>query len=140
MSGPLAQLSERAKLSANGGGAASFDLQAFRAAKAEAVYEPFQVVLGVVTEEDGTERPETISIPPLRDWTLDSQAKMSEGDIIGALEDLVGAEQAMLFRKYRWTMGEFEALFDALGKWSGFQMGQSVSSRLPGPASHPKSV
>ena len=113
----------------------TFDLQAFRASQAEAVHEPFTVILGVAKDDDGTEHNETIGIPPLKVWTLEAQGLMAEGDILGAFELVLGLESTDLFRKYQWKLGEFEALSDALGKWSGFKMGQPGSQRLPGHAS-----
>ena len=102
-----------------------FDLTAYRAANAEASQKPFLVTLGIEKDDEGNERLETLEIPPIRQWPIVAQSKMAEGDIVGGIEELTGPEGAELFAKYRWTFGEFEALFNELGKWSGFQTGQT---------------
>jgi hypothetical protein len=108
-----------------------FDLSAYRAAHAEAIKETFPVKLGIAKDDDGTEHAEEIMIPAIREWPIEAQSKIGQGDIVGGIEELVGPEGAELFQKYRWTFGEFEALFEALSKWSGFETGQP-SQRLPG--------
>lgn len=101
-----------------------FDLTSYRASQAEIAKETFPVKLGVTKDENGNEHEETIQIPGIRDWPIEAQAKLGQGDIVGGITDLVGPEGAELFRAFNWTFGEFQALFEALSQWSGFQMGR----------------
>lgn len=108
-----------------------FDLAAYRAKQLESNGEVkyFHVQLG--TNEDGTA--ESIRIPQLRKWPLTAQDAFANGQIVEGIKRLVGDEQATLFTKFDWTFGEFEALFEALSNWSGFQTGQpSVKPPAPG--------
>lgn len=121
----------------NGSDPAGFDLAGFRAAQAEATHETFTVTLGEHTTEGGAVvegEHDVIEFPELRQWPIEAQTKFSEGDIVAGMTLLVGDKQAEMFRSYRWTFGEFEALFDALSKWSGFQTGTpSAQPRVPVP-------
>jgi hypothetical protein len=108
-----------------------FDLSAFRTQSADEEVKYFPVHLGTDKDEDGNERDVTLRIPPLRRWPLKAQDAFSEGKVVEGIRYLVGDEDAELFEKWDWTFGEFEALFEALSKWSGFQAGQ-LSVKPPG--------
>jgi hypothetical protein len=110
----------------NGAGPAGFDLASYRAAQAEVTHQTFPVRLG--TNDDGTEA--IIEFPELRQWPLEAQEVLGRGDVVNGLIMLVGQDQAERFRAFHWTFGEFEALFEALSTWSGFEMGQP-SARPP---------
>jgi len=108
---------------------AGFDLTAYRASRAEAAAETFPVTLGDSKDDEGNTVTEIIEIPALRDWPLDAQASLGSGNIVEGITALIGPEAAERFEAYRWTFGEFEALFDALAEWSGFQMGRPLPPR-----------
>jgi hypothetical protein len=112
----------------NGSAPGEFDLAGYRAAHAEATHKTFRVVLGTQTNEDGTEHEDVVEFPEQSQWSLDAQDLMAQGDIVGALTELLGPEQTVLFRSYHWNGGEVLALFEALSKFSGFGTGQ-LSSR-----------
>lgn len=115
-----------------------FDLAAYRAAQAEATYESFPVTLGERKDDEGNPVIDQVTIPPMRRWPIQAQSLFSSGDIVAGIGMLVGPEGEDLFRDYNWTFGEFEALFETLSKWSGFQMGRpSVPRPVLGPT--PKS-
>lgn len=110
-----------------------FDLATYRERQADEDTEVkyFSVHLGQDKDDDGNERDVTLRIPPLRKWPIKAQDAFSEGRIVEGIRLLVGDEEGELFEKWDWTFGEFEALFEALSKWSGFQMGQP-SVKPPG--------
>lgn len=99
-----------------------FDLQAHRAAAAEATFETFPVYLGVRTDDDGRETIDKVEIPPTRQWPIDAQEILSNNPL-SAIEMMIGPDATALFRSYRWTVGEFLDLFDEISRWSGFQTG-----------------
>lgn len=125
---------------------AGFDLEQFRASQAEIQKAPFPVRLGsekVSVDDDGNEcepyeRDEIIEIPHPDYWSLEAQVKLGQGDMFGWIADLVGPANLERFWAAGFNMGEFRALQDAIGKWSGFTQGPS-SPGPPGPALTPKS-
>ena len=84
----------------------------------------FHVDLGESKDNEGEPVKDSIRIPPLRKWSIKAQDALASGRIVEAIQILVGPEDSRLFEQYDWTFGEFEALLDALSKWSGFQTGQ----------------
>ena len=110
-----------------------FDLDAFRQRQpAPDMATWFEVKLGTTKDEDGNEVDEIVRIPPLRLWSARAMDLLSQGQTGPAMRVAVGDDQAAVFERYDLTMGEYEALFDDLGRWSGFQMGR-LSSPRPGP-------
>ena len=115
----------------------TFNLAIFREREAEAEageeMKYFHVVLGESRDENGNTVKDTVRIPPLRKWSIKSQDAFANGKIVEGIQLLVGPDNAQLIEQYNWTFGEFEALFEALSKWSGFQTGQpSVKPPAPG--------
>lgn len=109
----------------------SFNLGAYRENQLETNGDVkyFYVELGI--NEDGAE--DKVRIPQLRRWPIKAQDAFANGQIVEGIKRLVGDDDAALFEQYDWTFGEFEALFEALSKWSGFQTGQpSVKPPAPG--------
>jgi hypothetical protein len=111
----------------NGADSAGFDLAGYRAAHAEATHKTFPVKLGAHEDEAGNVVVDVIEFPEQRQWSLDAQDKFAQGDVVGGFEILLGPEQWALFHSYDWRFGEVEALFEAVAKWSGFEMGQGSS-------------
>ena len=99
--------------------------------RSQVEWKSFEVHLGKDKDEDGNERDVVLHIPPLRRWPIKAQDAMAEGRVVEGIRLLVGPTDAELFERWEWTFGEFEALFEALSKWSGFRMGQ-LSVKLPG--------
>jgi hypothetical protein len=106
----------------------TFDLSRFRAREAEEdrleEVKYFHVYLGDSKDEEGNLVKDNVRIPQLRKWSIKSQDAFANGKIVEGIRLLVTEEESKLFDEYNWTFGEFEALFDALSNWSGFQTGQ----------------
>lgn len=87
-----------------------FDLDAERAARVEAMGEPFTFV------SHGA----TYTMPSPKQWPVQVTGMLSDGDLPGALRLLLGPDQADAFLNGGpITMGDLEALFGAVAKWSG---------------------
>lgn len=107
-----------------------FNLEAYRSSqKDESLNETFDVDLGESKDDEGNVRHDAVSIPNIKRWPIAAQAKFGDGDIVGGMNLLVGPEGAELFEQYNWTLGEVEALFEALAEWSGFQTGPNSVQR-----------
>ncbi len=90
-------------------GDAPFDLDAARAARQEAAGEGFKFTWGGKPYE----------CPAAEDWPLAVQSSLSEGDLLGALRNLLGDKQMNEFEAGKPTMGDVKDLFDAIAKFSG---------------------
>ncbi len=87
-----------------------FDLDAARAARAEATGERFAF----------TSHGESYTMPGPKDWPVQVTAALSKGDLEGALTQLLGPEDTGRFLGGGpVTMGDLEALFGAVAKWAG---------------------
>ena len=87
-----------------------FDLDAARAARTEALGEPFTF----------TSYGQTFTAPSPKQWPIQVTAALSNGDLTGALEMLLGPDQSAAFLAAGpVTMGDIEALFTAIAKWAG---------------------
>lgn len=119
---------------------AGFDLEQYRASQAEIQKASFPVRLGsekVTVDGDGNEcepyeKDDIIDIPHPDYWSFEAQVKMAQGDLYGWIADLVGQTNLERFWAAGFTMGEFRALQDAIGRWSGFSQGPG--SPLPPPS------
>ena len=89
-----------------------FDLDAAGAAIREALGDPFRFVYGG----------EEFTVPPVKAWPIKVTALLAEGDMVGAMRLLLGPEQAERMFDASATplaMGDVEALFTAIARWSG---------------------
>jgi len=91
---------------------ATFDLDAARSARAEHVGERFTF------QSHGA----TYTMPTPKEWPIQTTALLSKGDLEGALRSLLGPDQSQEFLAGGpVTMGDIEALFTAVAKWSGVE-------------------
>ncbi len=91
---------------------APFDLDASRAARTEALGEPFAF----------TSHGETYTMVPPKEWPVQVTAMLAEGDLVGALRGLLGDDQADSFLAGGTvTMGDLEALFAEVARWAGVE-------------------
>lgn len=117
-------------------GGEGFDLLAYRASQAEVKDDTYPIKVPIPSDNGDEPQVATIHMPSSRRWPIRAQALFAEADVIGAIKLIAGEENARLFEEADWTVGEFEALFEAMSKWSGFQTGRpSVPS--PGRGSTP---
>lgn len=88
---------------------AAFDLDAANAARREAEGEPFTFTW------QGTEW----SCAPAKEWPIATASRLSAGDLPGALLLIMGDDEGQAFLDTKPSMGDVEALMDALAKFSG---------------------
>jgi hypothetical protein len=106
------------------GNTPAFDLDAARAARAETVGETFPFIF----------KGEQFAVQSPNDWPLDAQARISDGDFAGAFAPMLvgGIDTFNELVKLGMTVGDLNALFDEIGKWSG--TGSLPNSAAPSPA------
>jgi len=90
-------------------GDAPFDLDAARAARQEAAQDGFKFTWGGKPYE----------CPAADEWPLSVQMELSSGNLVGALEQLLGDKQMKTFLQGNPTMGDVKDFFDALSAFSG---------------------
>jgi hypothetical protein len=96
---------------ANGKTADTFDLQAAaKAAASEASRRPFAF----------TYKTKRYQVPPALDWPVAALAALAEGNLEGALTELLGEQVYERLVKAGLTVGELNALFSKLGAEAGF--------------------
>ncbi len=98
-------------MTATGGNAKQkpFDLDAIGAARREAEGQ------GFVFSFTG----ETFTCLPSKEWPLSVSTRLTEGDLVGALNGILGVDQAEVFLAGNPTMGDVEALMTAVAKDAG---------------------
>ncbi|BCJ41676.1 hypothetical protein GCM10010168_53260 [Actinoplanes ianthinogenes] len=62
---------------------------------------------------------ETYTIAPSKDWDLDALDAMEEGQIVKPVKLILGAEQWATFKTKRRTIGDLNAMFEALQTAAG---------------------
>lgn len=88
-----------------------FDLEAAaKAAEVEANGDPFPFQL----------RGEVFAVPPAAEWPIDVPSRLKDGDLAGAMESMLNGNYER-FIGQRPTMGELNALFDAISEWAGVE-------------------
>lgn len=87
-----------------------FDVDAARAARAEAAAEPFLFSLG------GQE----FEIPPAAEWPIMAVQLMAEGKLQEAMEELLGPVQSVAFRQVGARIADVTAVMEAVSSWQGF--------------------
>jgi hypothetical protein len=93
------------------GKAAPFDLDAaVAAAAAEGKAKPFAF----------TYKRARYEVPPSSQWSLTALDKLADGDLAGALAEMLGEDYTKI-RDAGLTLGEVNALIEAIGKESGFE-------------------
>lgn len=92
----------------------AFDLDKASAAITEAAADPFTFTWAGGSYET----------PNVKSWSVDVVAAAATGNIVGAMEELLGQEQWAEFRKGKPTLGTIEALFAAISKDSGLTPGE----------------
>lgn len=97
----------------NGSRRAPLDLDAARAARAEAEGETFPF----------TFCGEEYAVRPTMTWPLESQNRLAEGDLIRAVPDLLvgGEESYRALCEAGATVGDLTALFQEVGVWAGME-------------------
>lgn len=103
-----------------------FDLDAARAARAEATQETFPFILFGQTYE----------VRPTDDWPLESQTALAQGDLVAAVPQLLvgGEETYKTLCRAGANVGDLTVLFQEVAKWAGMEdLGNS--SGPPRPAS-----
>ena len=90
-------------------GDAPFDLDAARAARREASGEGFKFKWGKKAYE----------CPPAKEWPMTVTGLLSEGNLLDAMEQILGPKQFTAFMKNEPSMGDLEDLMSALAKFSG---------------------
>lgn len=100
-------------MSANGGTTTKkdkpFDLDAVAAARREAAGEGFTF----------TFKGATFACLPAKEWPITVSALLTKGDLIGALTDIMGADQAEVFLAGKPTMGDVETLMTQIAEFQG---------------------
>lgn len=91
----------------------AFDLDAARAARREAVGEPFPFTFGG----------DNFSLPPSREWPIEATDLIAEGQIGRAMKVLL-ADQWLTFSALGATVGDLRDLFSALSSWTGLTPGE----------------
>lgn len=91
-----------------------YDLDAGRAARAEAKGEPFTFSFGGQEYE--------IASP--RQWPIEATEAMSTGALTTALRLLLGEEQYATFMVNKPTIGDVEDLMTAVAKWQDLTLGK----------------
>lgn len=90
----------------------TIDLDAARAAKAEALGEPFTF----------THQQHTFTIPDQAQWPLTVLDLMSDGKIVAALKELLGPDQWTVMQTLPpLTLDDVKTLFDAVASAMGVQ-------------------
>ena len=102
--------------------AASFDLEAYRTNTAATVTLYFEVNLGEGKDGEGNPVDEVLRIPELRSWPAEALDAISQGQIVEGMRLAIGGDDLRLL--VGWTVGEYEAVFDALSRWEGFKTGR----------------
>lgn len=115
----------------NGAGPATrvaLDLDARRAARAEAGQETFAFTLAG----------ETYEVRPTNDWPLEAQNRLADGEIAGALPALLvgGAETYLALCAAGATIGDMTELFNAVAAWAGLESLPNLPAPRP-PATTP---
>jgi hypothetical protein len=115
-------------MTGNGHQPVAFDLDAARAARAEATRETFPFVFGGDRYE----------VKPTDEWSLDTAALLSEGDVAAAVPLLLegGDEAFAKLRANGANLGDLRVLFEEVGRWAGVG-GLPNSSPPQPPASIP---
>jgi hypothetical protein len=110
-------------MTGNGHAPVAFDLDAARAARAEATRETFPFVFGG----------ESYAVKPTDEWSLDAAALLSEGDLAAAIPLLLegGAEAFAKLRADGANLGDLRTLFEEVGRWAG--VGSLPNSSPPRP-------
>lgn len=88
---------------------AVFDLDAARAARREAVGEAFTFAW----------HGEVYTCQPAKEWSINTASALSSGDLVSAIGMILGDEQGPRFLATDPSMGDVEALMDALAEFSG---------------------
>lgn len=91
----------------------AFDLDAARAARAEAAGDPFVFVFGG----------EVWTLPPSREWPLEATDALAAGHIGPAMRVLLGDQWAE-FAKQGARVGDLTDLFQGLSAWQGLTPGE----------------
>lgn len=94
-------------MTANGG--TTFDLDAAGAARREAAGEGFKFIW---------KKKPYVCLPP-KEWPITVTSSLSEGDLVGAISEILGEKQAVPFLKGNPTTGDVEALMEAIAKHTG---------------------
>lgn len=89
---------------------ATFDLDAARAARREAVQETFTF------KWEGA----VYTCLPAKEWPIDVTALLVEGDLSGAVQQILGDEQGERFLATHPSVGDVESLMEALAEFAGF--------------------
>lgn len=92
----------------------AFDLDAARAARREAVGEPFPFTFGG----------ENFTLPPSKEWPLEATDFLADGHIGPAMKVLLGDRQWATFSALGATVGDLKDLFSALSNWTGLTPGE----------------
>lgn len=98
-------------MTANGGTTKTkpFDLDAAAAARREAEGEGFSF----------TFKGDTFVCRPAKEWPIVVSGLLTEGNLIGALTEILGDGQGEKFLAAKPTMGDIEDLMTAISKFSG---------------------
>ena len=98
-------------MTANGGTTKSkpFDLDAAAAARREAEGAGFTFIF----------KGDTYACLPAKEWPIAVSGLLSEGNLIGALTEILGPEQGEKFLAGKPTMGDIEDLMTHIAKFSG---------------------
>lgn len=88
--------------------AATFNADAARAARREALAEPFTF----------TWTGRRFTLPPAREWPLQVMALLAKPDIVGAMQVLLG-DQWDAYAAGDPTLADVEAIMEAVGQWQG---------------------
>jgi len=99
---------------------AGYDLEAFRANTDAVVKLYFDVHIGEGKDDEGNVVDEVLRIPELRHWPAEALDFISSGQIVAGIRLAVGDTDLLA----GWTVGDFEAVFEALSRWEGFKMGR----------------
>jgi hypothetical protein len=92
-----------------GASAGAFDLDAARAARKEAAGVGFKFKFGG----------RSYTCLPAKEWPIEVMGSLGDGDMVGALEMILGADQMEKFMANKPTSGDVEDLMNALGDDAG---------------------
>lgn len=91
----------------------TFDMDAARAARAEAVGDPFPFTFGG----------QAFTIPSPKEWPIEATGSLAVGDVVAAMRLLLG-EQYEAFTLHKPTLADVEDLLGAVAKWQGISLGE----------------
>lgn len=89
--------------------ATTFDADAARAARREAMAEPFTF----------TWNGEDLTLPSPKEWPIEVMALLGDADLPGALTVLLGPEQYARFLEGHPALADIEGILNAVAEWSG---------------------